>query len=99
MRRAAMSLHRGINMKNILNFGITLSFALALSACGTPLPTSTPIPVDAAHPCVGAPAPVQWHHIVVLIFENKTYDQVIGPAPYITNLANQCATSPDWKDA
>jgi phosphatidylinositol-3-phosphatase len=100
-------------MKNVLNFGITLSFALVLSACGTPLPapppttvstptsvpTSTPIPVDAAHPCVGAPAPAQWHHIVILMFENKTYDQVIGPAPYITNLANQCATSPDWKDA
>ena len=84
-----------------------ICFVLVLSACGTSIvvstptsiPTQTPIPVDAARPCIGAPAPSQWHHIVVLIFENKTYDQVIGPAPYITNLANQCATASNWHDA
>jgi phospholipase C len=51
------------------------------------------------NPCVGAPAPAQWQHIIVLIFENKTYDEVIGHAPYITNLAKKCATVLDWKDA
>ena len=106
-------------MKKVWIFSITISFALVLSACGTPLPaltptpvstpspaptptiipTNTPLAVDAAHPCIGAPAPTQWHHIVVLMFENKTYDQVIGPAPYITGLANQCATSSNWHDA
>jgi len=114
-------------MKKIWIFNFTISFALVLSACGTPLPaltptavntstsvptttptpvstptsvpTNTPIVVSAAHPCIGGPAPAQWHHIVVLIFENKTYDEVIGPAPYITSLANNCATSSSWKDA
>jgi phosphoesterase family protein len=71
----------------------------APSSTPTSVPTNTPIAVGAAHPCIGGPAPTQWHHIVVLIFENKTYDQVIGPAPYITGLANNCATSTSWKDA
>jgi len=33
------------------------------------------------------------------MFENKRYDQVIGKAPYITNLVERCATVLDWKDA
>ncbi|MGE5374231.1 MAG: alkaline phosphatase family protein [Bacteroidota bacterium] len=68
------------------------------------IPTSetddTPQPVSAANPCIGAPAPKDgWHHIVVLMFENKTYDQVIGPAPFITGLSKDCATAPNWMDA
>lgn len=74
------------------------------SSTVTPQPTFTPVPTvtpraNAANPCTGAPAPVQWKHIVVLMFENKTYGQVIGPAPYITSLAEKCATAPDWMDA
>jgi hypothetical protein len=33
------------------------------------------------------------------MFENRYYNEVIGPAPYITSLADKCATAPDWKDA
>jgi hypothetical protein len=33
------------------------------------------------------------------MFENKTYNEVIGQAPYITNLANKCATAANWQDA
>src|ERR1041384_6873709 len=96
---------RDVNMKKVWIFSIAISFTLFFSACGTPipgstppvstptsLPTNTPLAVGAAHPCIGAPAPAQWHHIVVLMFENKTYDQVIVPAPYITGLANQRET-------
>jgi hypothetical protein len=63
-------------------------------------PTNTPpASANATTPCTGAPAPAHWNHIVVLIFENKSYTDVIGPAPYITSLANKCATAPNWKDA
>ncbi|HLO16583.1 MAG TPA: alkaline phosphatase family protein [Anaerolineales bacterium] len=90
-------------MKKVLTFNIMIAFVVILSACETStptiVPTNTPIPVDASKPCIGAPAPAQWHHIVVLMFENKTYDQVIGPAPYITSLANKCATASNWQDA
>jgi len=100
-------------MKKIWLFNFAITFVLILSACGTPGPVSTPTPfntpigaptntpsaVGAANPCLGAPAPAKWNHIVVLMFENKNYHEVIGPAPYITNLANKCATSTNWKDA
>jgi len=33
------------------------------------------------------------------MFENKTYDQVVGVAPYITSLVNKCGTSDHWMDA
>lgn len=33
------------------------------------------------------------------MFENKTYDQVVGVAPYITSLVNKCGTSDLWMDA
>ncbi|HET8709330.1 MAG TPA: alkaline phosphatase family protein [Candidatus Saccharimonadales bacterium] len=56
--------------------------------------------VSSSNPCPGNPAPAKWNHVVVLIFENKTYSQVIGSgAPYITNLAKQCGTSTKWNDA
>jgi phospholipase C len=75
-------------------------FILLLQACGpsTPFYTATPA-ANAANPCFGAAVPARWHHIVVLMFENKTYDRVIGPAPYITSLARKCATAPVWNDA
>lgn len=58
-------------------------------------------PVSATNPCVGAPKPAQWKHVIVLMFENKTYNSVIGSssAPYITGLANKCGTSVNkWND-
>jgi hypothetical protein len=58
-----------------------------------------PASADATNPCIGAPAPAHWNHIVVLMFENKTYNEVIGKAPYITSLANKCATATNWEDA
>jgi hypothetical protein len=66
----------------------------------TPSPTLTAVPqVDATTPCTGAPAPAQWRHIVVLMFENKTYNKIVGVAPYITSLVNKCGTYEHWMDA
>jgi len=118
-------------MKKISLAKFAMILALILSACGTPLPastptatpippsTSTPVPptststptptqtstatpipnADAANPCIGAPAPAQWNHVVVLMFENKTYNEVVGVAPYITSLVNKCGTYDHWMDA
>lgn len=101
-------------MNKVWLYKIAMIFTLSLSACVPPasspaapspqyLPTDesadTPQPVSAADPCIGAPAPHQWDHIVVLMFENQHYEDVIGQAPYITGLAQKCATAPDWKDA
>ena len=68
-------------------------------ATPTEEPVETVLPVNAADPCIAAPAPAHWDHIVVLMFENKQYNEVIGQAPYLTGLAGKCATAPDWLDA
>src|SRR5512133_15808 len=102
-------------MKKAWIFQTLLVLSLILSACTSSLPgpapltslqptsteeaDNTPEPVSAANPCIGSPAPPHWHHVVILMFENKNYDKVIGPAAYITGLANKCATSTDWMDA
>src|SRR5207245_11367567 len=76
--------------------------------------TRTPTPsagaggsVSSITPCVGAAAPARWKHVVVLMFENHTYNQVIGAldssgsleAPYITGLARKCGSYQNWYDA
>lgn len=101
-------------MKKIWLFELVAVLFLAACTSPSPVPSSTPTdtstptstpdftttPVaDSANPCIEAPPPARWNYIVVLMFENKSYDEVIGPAPYITSLADRCATAPDWHDA
>lgn len=60
------------------------------------------LPVSSTNPCIGAAKPAQWKHVIVLMFENHSYNQVIGDtvnAPYITSLAGKCGTSKSWYDS
>jgi phospholipase C len=63
--------------------------------------TGTGGTINSTTPCGSKPAPQSWHHVVVLLFENKTYNEVIGSSssPYITDLASKCGTYTAWKDA
>lgn len=56
------------------------------------------VPVTAAHPCVGAPAPAAWRHVIWIWFENKASSSVVGSssAPYLTGLAAACASATDY---
>jgi hypothetical protein len=57
-------------------------------------PTRTPPPRGA--PCgTAANAPARWDHVVWIVFENKSYPQVIGSAnaPYINALAERCGSA------
>lgn len=52
-------------------------------------------------PCTSKQAPAQWKHVVVLMFENKKFNDVIGKSsyPYISTLASKCGTYTNWQDA
>lgn len=81
-----------------LVFGPVLSLlVLGASGCATASgPGRVPSSMASAElPCVGSAAPREWKHVVVLVYENRSYDQVIGTneAPYITRLANLCGTA------
>ncbi len=53
----------------------------------------------AADPCgVFASAPAAWDHVVWIVFENKSYSQVVGSAnaPYIDGLAGRCGLATNF---
>ena len=79
------------------------------SATGTvvpsaPAPTASPTAgvattsATAARPCVGAPAPTTWRHVIWIWFENKPASGVLGSpqAPYLDGLATGCASASDY---
>jgi hypothetical protein len=50
-------------------------------------------------PCgPGAAPPVRWDHVVWIVFENKSYSQIIGSpdAPYLNGLAAGCGLATDY---
>jgi hypothetical protein len=60
----------------------------------TKAPTSAPARSGA--PCgTAAKAPPRWDHVVWIVFENKTYSQIIGSAnaPYINTIARRCGSA------
>src|SRR2546421_5775464 len=68
------------------------------SAPPTPTPTRTPTPSPPPTP-TPSPAPLvpRFEHVVVAVFENHGYDQVIGAAaaPYLNGLAARRALLTD----
>jgi phospholipase C len=71
-----------------------LAAAVALSAAGFVLlggssPARAAAPTASA-PCIGSTAPKHYAHVIVIVEENKAYDQVMGKAPYQTALARAC---------
>jgi hypothetical protein len=70
----------------------------ALTPGGQATTATTAATPSATAPCPGNPPPAQWRHVVVLMFENESYDQVIGPsmtstAPFINGLVAKCGTA------
>jgi hypothetical protein len=55
-----------------------------------------PSPAPAGAPCGTATrAPAHWDHVVWIVFENKTYSQIVGSgdAPYINSIAKRCGSA------
>ena len=46
--------------------------------------------ISPATPCIGAVAPHTYQHVILIMEENHSYKQVIGPAKYQTALAGRC---------
>lgn len=82
---------------------VALALALLLSALGTgcaaapdappvlSTPVSTPSPTVPPAPTMSPPPSPSITHVAIVVFENKSYDQVIGSSdmPYLNSLANQ----------
>ncbi len=81
---------------------LAATLATTLLAAGGPAATAT----GAAAPAVTAPAacgqaagaarPVI-NHVIVIVMENHSSDQIIGKAPFITSLANRCGRAANYR--
>jgi phospholipase C len=47
-------------------------------------------------PCAGSAAPATYQHVILIMEENHSYSQVIGPEPYQTSLAKACGVAADY---
>jgi hypothetical protein len=71
-----------------------LLVALVVSTLGS-------VPSEASYrrsPCRGNRAPANWRHVVWIIMENHSYDQIIGSnaAPYMNRLAEKCGLATNF---
>jgi hypothetical protein len=72
-----------------------------VSTSTTAASTTTPIGLDlVAQPCQGRAAPVTYAHVVVVMMENRSWNEVGGPGfgtmPYLQSLAQHCAFYTRW---
>jgi hypothetical protein len=69
------------------------------AAATLPSPVASLAALSASHPCVGAPAPARWNHVVWIVMENKAAGDVLGSpsAPGETALAHACASASDYR--
>jgi phosphatidylinositol-3-phosphatase len=62
---------------------------VALALFGGSSPASAAAPTPSA-PCIGSSNPTHYAHVIVIVEENKAYEQVMGQAPYQTAVAKAC---------
>jgi phosphatidylinositol-3-phosphatase len=80
-------LHRGVRRARIMLVG------------SPPGPGAVPGPAPpSSGACGRTSTPPTWQHVVWIVFENKTYDQIVGSsnAPYINGLAKQCGLATNF---
>ena len=70
------------------NWGTSASVSFSVANATAPPPSGAPCGTASA-------APAAWDHVVWIVFENKTYAQIIGSAnaPYINSIAKQCGSA------
>jgi phospholipase C len=73
---------------------IVLTAAL-LAACGSQ--SSHRVVRGAGHPCHGAAAPSRYDHVVLVVLENHSYDQIAHSSPYLNELARECGLASNYE--
>jgi hypothetical protein len=73
----------------------------ATTTVGRPRPTAPPPTVSSTAPCGWhrGPAPTTWDHVVLVLFENKSFSQIMDPAsgaPYLRSVAASCASATNY---
>jgi phosphatidylinositol-3-phosphatase len=81
---------------------VTLAMGLGIAGAGnaatSPIAPLTATP-NASTPCGTTSATPTWQHVVWIVMENKSYNQIIGSssAPYVNSLAKKCGLATNYK--
>src|SRR5262249_27762248 len=79
--------------------GSTLSTSTSAPTTSTTAPATTTTGPPSA-PCLGSTAPPTYQHVVVVMMENRTWNQEGGPGfgsmPYLKSVAQRCAYYAQW---
>ncbi len=78
-----------VSLRSIALFAALAVSGLGLVLLGGPSAASAAAPTPSA-PCIGSSAPAHYAHVVVIVEENKSYNQVMGHAPYETAVSKAC---------
>ena len=81
-------------MKSLPALAVVSAIILVMigaSVCGSELtPAGAASTITPETPCIGAPAPNHFQHVILVMEENHSFKQVIGPEAYQTGLARSC---------
>src|SRR5947209_3822243 len=74
-----------------------LTVSAALASCATPTSPALAL-VTPAHPCAGSAPRATYSHVVVILMENKDFNEIIGSpsAPYLNTLAKACGLATQY---
>ncbi|MEA2506301.1 MAG: phosphatidylinositol-3-phosphatase [Actinomycetota bacterium] len=81
---------------------VALAMGLGVAGAGNAAPAPA-LPVaatpNASTPCGTTSATPAWQHVVWIVMENKSYNQIIGSsaAPYVNSLAKKCGLATNYK--
>jgi phospholipase C len=78
-----------VSLRSAVAAAVLALSVLGVAVLGGPSDASAAAPTPSA-PCIGSSAPAHYAHVIVIVEENKAYDQVMGRAPYQTAVAKAC---------
>jgi phosphatidylinositol-3-phosphatase len=87
------------NSRNVIGYVLVGVLALALSF-GPVVVSEAKRPVKgSSSPCGIANSIPAWQHVVWIVMENKSYNEIIGSsgAPYVNSLATKCGLATNYK--
>ncbi len=88
---------RSSGLRTRVACGAFLTLVALLAACATPATPAIAV-VTAARPCAGSAPRATYSHVVVILMENKNYNEIIGSksAPYLNQLAHSCGVATQY---
>jgi phosphatidylinositol-3-phosphatase len=78
-----------------LRLALAAGLVCLAAACGGGGSSPPGSPARAGHPCTGA-TPRGYRHVILIVMENRGFDQVAGHSPFLNALGHRCGVAADY---